>query len=259
MRPSHAFPASCAVSRKAGCRTAAGSGVPDRTGWRRNRFQGYRHSGQDGSVCKGQISAFLGIKRFDKDARADFLKWLVQSTLPMAPSEASQDSAITEWFLSHRMIRPRENALASLVARAERQLERTLFARIAGVFPIPIARILTGCSRQRMAFRSLPKCLAILVRPASRTCSGQSNALKASVPWVWTVPWRSCKKCGAAALLLEQLLVLHVLRLSDEADTRIQPRPWCLDRTSDACDLHIEESDVARRGAPTCVLLEMLP
>ena len=91
-------------------------GIPDRTA----RFY------------KGQLSAFLELKRFDKDARADFLEWLVQSTLPMAPSEASLDAAITDWFLSHRMIRPREKALASLVVKAERQLERILFARIAG-------------------------------------------------------------------------------------------------------------------------------
>ena len=68
-----------------------------------------------------------------------------------------------------------------------------------------------------------------------------------------------CKKCGAAARFLEQLLVLHVLRLSHEADAPIQPWPWGLGRTPDACDLHVEECDVARHGAPTFVHLETLP
>ena len=80
---------------------------------------------------KGQISAFLDIRRFDTDARTGFLEWLVQTILPLAPNEAALDAAITEWFLSHRMIRPREKALANLVAKAERQFERILFSRIA--------------------------------------------------------------------------------------------------------------------------------
>ena len=80
---------------------------------------------------KGQISAFLDIRRFDTDARTGFLEWLVQSILPLAPNEAALDAAITEWFLSHRMIRPREKALANLAAKAERQFERILFSRIA--------------------------------------------------------------------------------------------------------------------------------
>lgn len=80
---------------------------------------------------KRQIGTFLAIKRFSQTARNRFVDGLVQSALPQAPNEATLDVAITDWFLSHRMIRPRDKDLAHLVARAERQFEHRLFARIA--------------------------------------------------------------------------------------------------------------------------------
>jgi len=79
-----------------------------------------------------QVIAFLDIQHFDKEARAVFLDWLIETVLPTAPNEATSDAAITEWFLSMRMIRPRAKALANLTAKAERRFERILFARIAG-------------------------------------------------------------------------------------------------------------------------------
>jgi hypothetical protein len=82
-----------------------------------------------------QISAFVGIVLFDKEARAVFLDWLVETVLPTAPNEATSDAAITEWFLSMRMIRPKVKALANLMAKAERRFECILFARIAGRLP----------------------------------------------------------------------------------------------------------------------------
>ncbi len=80
---------------------------------------------------KRQIGTFLAIKRFSQTARNRFVDWLVQSALPQAPNEVTLDAAITDWFLYHRMIRPGGKDLANLVARAGRQFERRLFARIA--------------------------------------------------------------------------------------------------------------------------------
>jgi len=79
-----------------------------------------------------QVIAFLDIQHFDKEARAVFLDWLVETVLPTAPNEATSEAAITEWFLSKRMIRPRAKARANLMAKAERRFERILFARVAG-------------------------------------------------------------------------------------------------------------------------------
>ena len=91
------------------------TGIPDRTA----RFY------------KGQIGTFLRIRRFDTAARGRFVDWLVQVVLPQAPPAAALDAAITEWFLSHRMVRPRDKDLAHLVARSEHRFERRLFARLA--------------------------------------------------------------------------------------------------------------------------------
>ncbi len=79
-----------------------------------------------------QVIVFLGVLHFDKEARAVFLDWLIETVLPTAPNQAALDAAITEWFLSMRMIRPKAKAVANLVARAERLFERIVFARIAG-------------------------------------------------------------------------------------------------------------------------------
>ena len=79
-----------------------------------------------------QISTFLNLQKFDGDARSELFALLVECILPLTPNEVGLDAAITEWFLAHRMIRPNSNAVANLVAKAERQLERILFARISG-------------------------------------------------------------------------------------------------------------------------------
>lgn len=79
-----------------------------------------------------QVIAFLDIVHFGKEARAVFLDWLVETVLPTAPNQATLDVAITEWFLSNRMIRPKAKAVANLVAKAERRFEHRIFARIAG-------------------------------------------------------------------------------------------------------------------------------
>jgi len=91
-------------------------GVPKRTG----RFY------------KRQVIAFLDIQRFDKEARAAFLDWLVQTVLPTAPKETKLDGMITGWFLSNRMILPKAKAVANLVAKAERRFERVVFAMVMG-------------------------------------------------------------------------------------------------------------------------------
>ena len=81
---------------------------------------------------KRQVIAFLDIRRFDKEARAVFLDWLVQTVLPTAPKETKLDGMITDWFLSNRMILPKAKAVANLVAKAERRFERVVFARVMG-------------------------------------------------------------------------------------------------------------------------------
>ncbi len=81
---------------------------------------------------KHQVIAFLDIQRFDKEARAAFLEWLVQTVLPTAPKETNLDGMITGWFLSNRMTLPKAKAVANLVAKAERRFERVVFARVAG-------------------------------------------------------------------------------------------------------------------------------
>ena len=79
-----------------------------------------------------QVIAFLDIVYFDKETRAGFLDWLVEIVLPTAPNQATLDVAITEWFLSNRMIRPKAKAVANLVAKAERRFEQKVFVRVAG-------------------------------------------------------------------------------------------------------------------------------
>jgi len=81
---------------------------------------------------KRQVIAFLDIQRFDKEARAAFLDWLVQTVLPTAPKETKLDGMITDWFLSNRMILPKAKAVANLVTKAERRFEHVVFARIMG-------------------------------------------------------------------------------------------------------------------------------
>jgi len=106
------------LASQVGSAIDTGSGimdVPDRTA----RF--YKH----------QIGTFLRIRRSDTAARGRFVDGLVQSALPQAPNEATLDAAITDWFLSHRMVRPRDRDPAHRVARSERQFEHRLFARLA--------------------------------------------------------------------------------------------------------------------------------
>lgn len=79
-----------------------------------------------------QVIAFLDVVHFNKEARAVFLDWLVETVFPAAPNQATLDTAIAEWFLSNRMIRPKAKAVANLVARAERRFERLVFAGITG-------------------------------------------------------------------------------------------------------------------------------
>ena len=43
-----------------------------------------------------QVIAFLDIQHFDKEARAVFLNWLVETVLPTAPNEATSEAAIAE-------------------------------------------------------------------------------------------------------------------------------------------------------------------
>ena len=71
-----------------------------------------------------QVIAFLDIVYFDKETRAGFLDWLVEIVLPTAPNQATLDVAITEWFLSNRMIRPKAKAVANLWPRQSAGLNR---------------------------------------------------------------------------------------------------------------------------------------
>lgn len=63
--------------------------------------------------------------------RALFLDWLVLEVLPAAPRPPALDSLITQWFLSHRIIRLEEKRLSALCAQAERRFERVVFVQIA--------------------------------------------------------------------------------------------------------------------------------
>ncbi|WVX50056.1 hypothetical protein ROLI_031520 [Roseobacter fucihabitans] len=88
-----------------------------------------------------QIIAFVGIRHFDKKARAVFLDWLVEPVLPSAPNEATSDAAITEWFLSMRMIRPKAKALRSW-QRQSAGLSAFCLPGSQGGFPMTIGRAL---------------------------------------------------------------------------------------------------------------------
>lgn len=87
--------------------------------------------GRTDRLYRRQVLEFLNIVRFDKQARAAFINWLAHTVLPAAPNEATLDSAITQWFVSSRMIQPKAKPVAAMVATAERQLEQALFAKIA--------------------------------------------------------------------------------------------------------------------------------
>jgi len=89
-------------------------------------------SGRSDRRYRRRIAELLGIRKFDQDARAALSNWLVQSVLTSAPNETTLDATITDWFLSHRMIRPNAKAVANLVAKAERRLDGILFEKIAG-------------------------------------------------------------------------------------------------------------------------------
>lgn len=78
-----------------------------------------------------QVIAFLNIQRFDKEARAAFLDWLVQTVLPATPKETKLDGAVLS-TISEVAFMPR--------------------------------------LRRRTASRHLPKCRAVPEQPAPRMC-----------------------------------------------------------------------------------------
>lgn len=79
-----------------------------------------------------QIIEFLSLRRFDKQACAAFMNWLICDVLSAAPNAPALDAKVTDWFLTHRFVRPQSKRVAGLCTNAERDFERVLFARIAG-------------------------------------------------------------------------------------------------------------------------------
>ena len=79
-----------------------------------------------------QIIEFLNLGRFDRKARTAFVNWLICDVLPAAPNASALETQITNWFWTHRLVRLKSKRVAGLCAKAERDFERILFARIAG-------------------------------------------------------------------------------------------------------------------------------
>lgn len=77
------------------------------------------------------VSEHLRLRRFDRDASARFLEWLIVETLPDAPQVSSLDAEITAWFLVSCFIRPNQSRLDKLVVKAEHRFERMLCTTIS--------------------------------------------------------------------------------------------------------------------------------
>ena len=77
------------------------------------------------------VSEHLRLGRFDREASARFLDWLVTAILPDAPQVSALDAQMTAWFLANRVIRPNQTRLDKLIAKAERRLEHMLCVAIA--------------------------------------------------------------------------------------------------------------------------------
>ncbi|MCY4129537.1 MAG: Tn3 family transposase, partial [Gammaproteobacteria bacterium] len=77
------------------------------------------------------VSTHLRLGRFDREASAKFLDWLVTIILPAAPQVSALDAQVTSWFLANRVVRPNQARLDRLVAQAERRFEHMLCAMIS--------------------------------------------------------------------------------------------------------------------------------
>ncbi len=77
-----------------------------------------------------EIRSFLGVKRFDSQARNLFMDWSLGSLFPEAPSNQKIDSDVSDWFREKNIEKPTKKVLRRLIASAEKSFENQLFQKI---------------------------------------------------------------------------------------------------------------------------------
>ena len=77
------------------------------------------------------VATYLRLGRFDMDASAKFLDWLVADVLPQAPHVSVRDERLTAWFLENRVIRPSQTRLDELTVKAEHRFEHMVCRTIS--------------------------------------------------------------------------------------------------------------------------------
>ena len=71
----------------------------------------YDWGGRSGRRHRLEVLKFLGVPPFDDAADTKLRAWLIDETLPLAPSVGSLSDQITTWFLGNRVERPDSNQL----------------------------------------------------------------------------------------------------------------------------------------------------